>query len=69
MSKRKYRGKYPNARDCVHAKPDSTKELICMVEVLKSCRHYGKMPHNLMFVQHCQVCECYKKRDITDERE
>jgi len=60
MMKRKYRGKYTNARDCRHA--DNTEGLMAAVEVKRTCPHYGKIAHNLVPVDYCQrACKDYER--------
>jgi hypothetical protein len=55
----KYRGKYTNARDCLHA--ETTEGLMVMVQVRETCHLYGNT-HHLVHVAYCQNgCKQYQK--------
>ncbi len=62
MSKSKYRGKYTNARDCIHA--DTTEHLMASVLVKESCPLYGEIACNLVPTQYCQYnCTSYEREE------
>jgi len=66
MSKYKYRGKYTNARDCVHALP--TAFLMSMVKVKESCPQYFNTLFHFVPTAFCQhVCEKYQRAEGSED--